>query len=340
MTLFNHSSIPAVRSGDHSHPLAHSTILILAALLLAWPACVRACDFCLIHQGISPLETQNGKGLRINQRYTLLDSVYAGTDEIPNPGAQEEFWTTDFSGFYSLRKDFMLLANLPIRITRLDGHLHVHHDGEVHAHGDTGGDEGIGDISLLGRYTFLTLHNQDTTTLLAITGGVKLPAGSTDGRNDEGEYLDAHTQLGTGSVDGLIGLSFNHARDRVSVSGNILYSINTGGETGDVDHEFGDSINYDVTAKYRVAPSESGQSRISWFASLGIAGEARGKEEEDGSTVPDSGGHTIYFAPGLQLIADSHWVAEFTWRQAVYHDLNATQLGEDFKAFVSLTFLF
>jgi len=57
----------------------------------------------------------------------------------------------------------MLLANLPFRVTRLTGHLHMHEDGEVEVHDDTGEDEGIGDISLLGRYTFLTLHTLDTT---------------------------------------------------------------------------------------------------------------------------------------------------------------------------------
>jgi len=47
-------------------------MFLLTDLLLTGPSTTLACDFCLIHQGISPLDTQNGKGLRINQRYTLL----------------------------------------------------------------------------------------------------------------------------------------------------------------------------------------------------------------------------------------------------------------------------
>ena len=318
--------------------LTHAAWLIAPALL--WPAAVRACDFCLLQQGISPLETLNGAGARVTQRYTLLNTVYQGTRQIPNPGTLEEYWTTDLSAFYSPTPGLLLMANLPYRVTHVDGHLHVHADRTVELHDDVGGDEGIGDLALLGRYTFFTHHTLDSSMLLAVTAGMKTPTGSTNGRTDDGEFLDAHTQLGTGSLDALFGVSFYYSLGRVSVSGNALANFAGEGEAGDQEHEFGDSVNYDVAARYRLFPSVPGGSATSLFASLGVGGEVRGRETEDGMRAVDSGGHTVYIVPGLQWNIGPHWTAEFSYRHAVHHDLNAIQLGEDYKVFGSLTYLF
>lgn len=300
-----------------------------------------ACDFCLMHQGISPLETLNGAGLRITQRYTLLDSVYQGANAVSNPGAREEFWTTDITGFYSLNEGFLVMANIPMRVTQGNGDVSTAADGSVNLLTDSGGAEGLGDISLLARYTFYRHHTLDSTLFLAFSGGVKLPTGATDARTEDGsDFLDSHTQLGTGSTDALLGASFNYALGRSSVSGNVLGAINGKGEFGHTDHRFGDSINYDLTGRYRLYPMTLGQSPTQIFVSLGLAGEVRAREREDGAQVGDSGGHTLYIAPGLQVNFAGHWVAELAYQHAVYHNLNGTQLGEDYKIFGSLTYLF
>lgn len=331
---------------------------LIIALLAPLPA--RACDYCLLQQGLSPLESMQGAGVRVSQRYTLLDSVYQGDDGIPNPGAMEEFWTTDFSAFFSPRAGWLLLANLPLRVTRVDGHLHMHDDGhdaqahdahgdadhddghgaEFEVHDDRGGDTGIGDLSLLARYTALQRHTLVATTLVAVSAGVKLPTGATNGRADDGEYLDAHTQLGTGSVDFLAGIAISHVVGRWSFAANALASFNGEGDAGDEDYEFGDALNYDVSARYRLLPATIGAGSTVVFASLGVAGELRGHEHAGGMRLGDSGGHVIYLVPALQVNAGPHWVFELSYREAMHHDLNATQLGESYKVFGSVNYLF
>jgi hypothetical protein len=64
---------------------------MVALAVLAMPVAGRACDYCLVSQGISPLQTQNGIGVRIDQRYTELDSVYRGTNEEHDPGVKEQY---------------------------------------------------------------------------------------------------------------------------------------------------------------------------------------------------------------------------------------------------------
>lgn len=303
-----------------------------------------ACDFCLLSQGISPLETLNGAGIRITQRYSLNDRIYSGTDEVDNPGASERFWTTDFTAFYAVPQlpGLLLSANLPVRSSRMHGEAEVNDaTGELEFADVAGSSGGVGDISLLARYTFFTHHTLDTTLMLAASAGVKLPTGSTDGRMSDGdEFLDAHVQAGTGSTDALLGLSANVVRQRIGLSANVLGSITGDGEFGDTDHTFGNWLNYDVTARYRVWPSTVAAGGNSAFLSLGVDGEWRGREEIDGVEDANSGGHTMYIAPGVQINFAEHWVAEVTYHKAIHHDLDGTQLGEDYKVFGSITYSF
>ncbi len=314
---------------------------LMAALIAGLPySVVSACEFCLVSQGISPLQTLNGVGLRVNQRYTLLDEVYQGDREITNPGVSERFWTTELSGFYGVNDRLLLIATLPVRKTEGVGDVSTGADGEIEVDTARGGDGGVGDMALMGRYTIFSLHTLTSTTLLAASAGVKLPTGSTDGRNDAGDFLDAHIQLGTGSTDVLLGMSASHAIKRWNLSANVLAAVATEGEFGQARHQFGDSINYDVTAKFRLWPMAVGAAPVQWFVSLGVNGEWRGHEHEERLRVADSGGHVLYLTPGLQVVIGSKWVLEASFQQAVQHDLDGIQTGETYKISGGITYLF
>lgn len=313
-------------------------------IFIASAAVSNACDFCLLSQGISPLETQSSNsGIRVNERYTLVDKAYEGTGRFTiSPAAKEEFWTTEFTGFYGVTEDLTILAVIPIRKTSLNGEMVVHDDGEVEMQPDMKGTEsGLGDVVAIGRYTFFKKHTLDSTTALAVVAGIKFATGKTDGKTDDGaEFLDAHLQLGTGSTDFLLGLSLSHALQRLSLSTNVLGSITTVGKTGDKNHRFGNALNYDLTAKYRVYPTGVAAAGEQLFFAFGVNGELRGREKEDGAVLKDSGGHTIYASPGIQLVMDSRWVFELLYQQAVYHNLYGKQLGENYKANCAVTYLF
>lgn len=322
---------------------AFFTILLAVGFILPSAGLIYACDYCLLSQGISPLETLKGSGIRINERYTRLDKVYAGTKKITlNPAPKEEFWTAELTGFYSLTGDMTVLGVIPFRQTRLDGHIHRHADGDIEVHSDMKGKEdGLGDIALVGRYTFARKHTLDSTASAAALAGVKFPTGKTKGRTSDGaEFLDAHVQPGTGSYDYLIGVSANYSLQRFSIAANLLGTVTTWGKAGDIDHRFGNALNYDLTGRYRVYPAAIGPAGPQIFAAIGIIGELRDREKENGVKVRDSGGNTAYIAPGLQAVFAPHWVLELSYQQAVYHHLYGTQLGEGYKANAGVTYLF
>ena len=317
--------------------------LLTAALLFSSIPAVRACDFCLLSQGISPLDTMKGNGIKVGERYTLLDEVYQGSSKQANPGAKEEHWTTELTGFFGITPDLMLLAVVPYKKGSTSGELMLNSGGTVEGL-DTGGAgkaSGVGDIALMGRYTFLKQENPETTNVMAGLFGIKFSTGRTDAKTaDNKEYLDSHLQPGTGSTDYLLGLSFSHSLERFSVSANLLGTITTEGKFGDTTHTFGNALNYDAGAKYRVYPGAFSPMKPQFFLALGINGELREREKIDGDTVPDSGGNTTYLSPGLQLVLAPHWVIELSYQHAVYHKLNGTQLGEAYKAVSGVTYLF
>jgi hypothetical protein len=300
-----------------------------------------ACDFCLLSQGISPLDTMKGTGIKISERYTVLDQVYQGTSEKANPGAKETHWTTELTGFYGITPEFMLMAVVPYKNGMTTGELMQNPDGTLDL--DTGGAgraSGLGDVALMGRYTFLKKETPETTTVMAGVAGVKLPTGGTSARTRSGEFLDSHLQAGTGSTDYLLGLSFSHSLKRFSLSANLLGTIAGSGKFGTTEHEFGNSMNYDVTAKYRLIPEAFSPMKPQLFAALGLNGEAREREKEDHVAVPDSGGNTVYLSPGLQLVLAPHWIAELSYQRAIHHNLYGTQLGETYKVITGVTYLF
>ena len=316
---------------------------------------VVACDYCLISQGVSPLDTVNGRGLRVSERYTRLASVYDGSRQLTNPGASETYYTTDVTGFWNPRPWLTLIAVVPFRVTQVDGHLEHHGGDEPHHDPDLtpgddpalrgvdqdqrGGDNGIGDISLLARARVFQHHTLATTTTVALLAGIKTPTGSTTGRTDNGAYLDAHLQLGTASTDGLFGVALSHARGRWSLSANMLGAVKGQGEAGHEDFDFGDSLNYDLTLRYRVLPATIGAASQQVFLSCGLAGEVRGQETEIGSVIDDSGGHVMFVQPGVQWNIGPRWSLEFSAQVPIHHDLTGTQLGDDLKVFGAINVL-
>jgi hypothetical protein len=317
-------------------------ISVLAVLSAVSATYTRACDFCLLSQGLTPLETINGKGVRLVQRYALVDKVYRGGDEIANPGAEEEYWTTEVTGFYPIMDGLLLIGTAPIRNNTLNGHLHAHEDGMVEVHEDMTGDaSGMGDITLLLRYGLMDAHSQGPSfkkTRVGLIAGVKLPTGETDKTMESGESFDAHLQPGTGSTDVILGASCMHSMGRATLSANVLYSYAGEGEAGGVSHRFGNIVNYDIGGRLRVYPGLPGRTQV--FIGAGVVGEIRGREETDGAKDPDSGGHTVYLSPAIQVMYSPNWVFEVNYQDPVFHDLNGTQMAESFKASAGITYLF
>jgi hypothetical protein len=280
---------------------------------------INDCDFCLAAQGISPLEV-GASGFRVDVRFLRLATAFRNGAAVDNPEQElETHLTQQYSFFYGLSSRFSLAGLLPV--SRRHSERLTEEGVRV-----TGTEFGMGDIVLLFRYKALVEHAMESTTILSFTAGTRLPTGRTGGMNSQGEHLDAHMQLGTGSTDILGGISGFIAVDRTALILNFLGGFVTGGANG---HRFGDNLNYDLTVRFRVYPSEYDETQF--FAALGVNGEWRGREREDGIADENSGGNVTYVTPGFQIYFSPIISFEASFQYPIIHALNGEQLGEDFR---------
>lgn len=297
----------------------------LASVGLSNP--IEYCDYCLASQGISPLEV-GSSGIRADLRYLRLGTVYQDGKKADNAERElETHLTQQYSIYFSLSPRFSLGAFVPVA---------KRHSEQLNEAGETvtGNEFGLADVTLLLRYKALVDHDMETTSIISLAGGVKLPTGKTNGRDSEGNLLDSHIQLGTGSADILLGTSGFLTFDRVALIANLLASITSRGANG---HEFGNILNYDVSFRYRVYPSEYGDTQL--FATFGIYGELRGKELQDGTALASSGGNVLFLSPGFQLFPLPSITIEASYHIPVIHALNGSQLGEDYRIMAGIQFL-
>ena len=289
---------------------------------------INACDFCLASQGISPLEA-GSSGARVDLRYLHVGTIYTDGNRAENDRQElETHFTQQYSLFFALTSRFTVAALVPIAKRHSE---ELAEDGSV----VTGNQFGLADISLLVRYKPLVSHTMENTTIVSLMAGVKLPTGRTDGRDSQGDLLDAHIQLGTGSTDMLTGVSAFLAWERTALILNVLGALTTDGAN---NHRFGNSLNYDLTVRYRIFPDD--YQGTFFFATLGLNGEWRGKEIQDGLPDEDSGGNVLYLSPGIQFMFTPALSLEATYQYPVLHALNGRQLGEDYRIMTGLQLLF
>lgn len=325
------------------------TPLTILALLFSVGATL-ACDYCLLTQGISPLETSKGIGFRVDERYTRLSTLFDHGQKVDNSNELETHWTTQLTAFYNVQSRLTLVAFVPY-VRRYEREMAEdttgHHDfvaaktSRVHKlfHGGTGAAgtaNGLGDITLLTRYQAIKKHSLTSTFIAALQAGVRFPTGSTDAQDDHENFLDAHLQPGTGAFNYLLGFSTSYALNRFNFVATALFNLAAQGKVGEDTYEFGNALNYDTAIRLRLNSGE--QAPLNFFAAMGVAGEYRGSELQNGVEVEGSGGHTMYLTPGLQVFYRS-LVFEFSFWQAIYHDIDGEQLGETFKTTAGISYL-
>ena len=246
--------------------------------------------------------------------------------------------STSLAVAYGASDDLTISARLPYvkRNEIREGELE---DGvsEVHSKGDSAG---IGDAVLLGQYRFYK-HNSIGASILF---GVKAPTGKTD-VNNQGAQLDAELQPGSGSWDALAGMALSHQRGSVGYHANVLYNKTT---EGSQDTDSGDAFFYNAALSYRLSSGEGDHphkdaaehGHLAWDLLLELNGGTRDKTKVAGNVQPNSGGSTIYLAPGIRFSSSASWTGFLSLGIPVSEDPNGVQTEVDYKLIGGLSFGF
>jgi len=150
--------------------------------------------------------------------------------------------------------------------------------------------QGFGDASVGARFE-LFRSGIEARHVLSLLGSLKMPTGA-NARVAKGEDApDEHIQLGTGSWDQTVGLSYTYGPRPWTLFANVQGKINTANSRG---FRYGHALF--ATAGARRAFLESGRLIGSLEAQVRTAGFDR---FQDGSVDPDSGGSVLYSTASL-----------------------------------------
>lgn len=193
------------------------------------------------------------------------------------------------------------------------------------------GDSGLGDATLLARYTAWQRDAPGRTSRLAPFGGVEAPTGRDDAVDGLG-LLPPNLQLGSGSWDPLVGVVFTHQSLRAEVDAAVRYQLHTEAN----DFEAGDQARLDLSYQHRVLPRELGEGVPAFlFAVLESNLIWQDRDETGGVEVADSGGATWFLAPGLQYV-QKRWVLEAAVQIPAAQNLHGAALETDWIGTLSL----
>ena len=179
-------------------------------------------------------------------------------------------------------------------------------------------DNGIGDLTLIARYTVYANDYRSGTFRLAPLFGIKLPTGDDDLRPITTDSVDV--QFG-----GVSTVTWDYGRHEIDA--DAVYRLNTEADNFDK----GDSLTYDLSYQFRVFPWTLPEKGLPNFVYL--VAEANGffskKNKLDDLTIGNSGGNTIFLSPGLQYSA-RRFIIESSVQLPVAQDLNGSQVETDF----------
>jgi len=179
-------------------------------------------------------------------------------------------------------------------------------------------DNGIGDLTLIARYTVYAKDYPSGTARFAPLAGIKLPTGNDDLEPITTDSIDF--QLG-----GVATVTWDIGRHEIDA--DIIYRINTEAE----NFEKGDEFVYDLAYEFRVYPWTLPNVGVPNF--IYLVAEANGvfskKSEQNGKTLDNSGGNIIFLSPGVQF-ATKRYILEASIQLPIIQDLNGNQVETDF----------
>ncbi|HEY3326671.1 MAG TPA: transporter [Novimethylophilus sp.] len=218
---------------------------------------------------------------------------------------------------YGVNRNFALFGMLPYFDKRLDM--------SMGGQDLTRRQSGVGDLTLLGRYTAYEYNAPGRTFRIAPFLGVKAPTGEDNARDGLGR-LPPPVQPGSGSWDALGGAVLTYQTLVFQIDSQVSYKANreaNGFQTGNV-------LQIDGSLQYRLWPRNLGVGVPAFLYGVLEANLVHAaRDRVDGANNLNSGGTTLFLSPGVQYVTRK-WIAEAGVQIPVIQHLNGTALKNDY----------
>ena len=306
-----------------SASLLCSTVALTAARTLA-------CDVCGCSIINHPWEPHAGLYFGATEQFTRFNTVQVDGHEIDNPADQylDSSNTQLFLGC-SITRRFSMQVNVPL--------IHRAFRRTAGDRIQKGVESGIGDVSLLASFIPLYENSADFTFMAKLTGGVKLPVGSSDRLHEEEEEgaeeesalpasgVHGHDlALGSGSVDGIVGTSIYARFKRAFFAADVQYAIRS---KGDHDYRYANDFSWRAGPGFYLKDDAD----LSFAVQLVCSGEAKGKDEFRGGHAGDTALAAVYLGPKFSGTYRNRIAAEVELGVPVSIDNSALQIVPDYR---------
>ena len=345
--------------------LKNKVVFFLSFIMLSWVSVAQAyIGLCCAHCGGNMPLNIFGGGIpepkefrfKFSQMIMEMGPLRDGTDEISNDDligsangtnfpalpTNMQMYMTMIGAAYSFSDDFSVMGMTSYIENTMRMNLNNGNDFTM-----TSG--GVGDVTLLAKYRAYADDNLVPTNQVSVLFGLSLPSGSINKKfsnhtNDtfNGSLLPFKMQLGSGTVDPIIGLTYQGSRDP------FWWGFNTQLEGHIYDNEQGyrraQELRYDFYAMKQVHDKVVVHAQLNgWYEGkfsdeaydvrvLGAGHNALSTANNLVSPLfdPDNyGGHKLHFGLGVQFQPLPLHVMELTASVPIHQDLNGPQLQDN-----------
>ena len=276
-------------------------------------------------------------GARVELRYEYLDqnqlrSGSSRTSASDDPQHHDEVYTRNqglYATFdYNFASGWGVSAVVPV-LDRKHEHIHNHHGAQIPEQWDY---TELGDIRVVGRYQF-PLATQDTARaeLTGFLFGLKLPTGSTNVKNAEGDKAERSLQPGTGTTDAILGAYY---QVRLPFDGLAFFVQGGFGAALNSDHHYrpGNRVTADFGMSY--AATEN----VSLLLQLNTLW--RGRDSGSEAEPDDSGGTFVFISPGVSIGIGRNFQLFGLVQVPIYQYVNGVQLTADWGGTAGIGYRF
>ena len=345
--------------------LRNKVVFFLSFIMLSWVSVAQAyIGLCCAHCGGNMPLNIFGGGIpepkefrfKLSQMIMEMGPLRDGTDEISNDDligsangtnfpalpTNMQMYMTMIGAAYSFSDDFAVMGMTSYIENTMRMNLNNGNDFTM-----TSG--GVGDITLLAKYRAYADDNLVPTNQVSVLFGLSLPSGSINKKfsnhtNDtfNGSLLPFKMQLGSGTVDPIIGLTYQGSRDP------FWWGFNTQLEGHIYDNEQGyrraQELRYDFYAMKQVHDKVVVHAQLNgWYEGkfsdeaydVRVSGAGHNALSTANNLVsplfdPDNyGGHKLHFGLGVQFQPLPLHVMELTASVPIHQDLNGPQLQDN-----------
>lgn len=320
----------------------------------------RACDLCAIYSADSARGERNaGWVITLSESFISYHTVLLNDDEVSGHNLDyRDSSVTHLVPGYNFTPRLGLNLNVPLvyhHFKRTDLQYSLTDPPVLRT--ERGSEFGLGDLSLIGRWTAFEKWGMEGGFAINVLGGVKFPTGDTDRIEDEVEQSQIFEALlppgtphdpfghslsgvhqhdlspGSGSFDGIFGLTMSSRWDRYFFNAQFQYYLRTEGESG---LRYGDEVM--VTGGPGAYLLLADSYTLNLQANAGYDSKAR--DQLDGRVSNRTGSTAWYLGPQIGLTLGGQFSSVAGVDIPLHITANGLQNVPDYRAHASFVWRF